>query len=61
MCVLLKCVATVQLGTGIKLFVCVIAMCCYSTVGYRVTVMSVLLDVLLQYSWYRVTVMCVLL
>jgi len=41
--VLLLCVATVQLGPGLLLCVCVTVMCCYGTVGYRVTVMCVLL------------------
>ena len=42
-CVLLQFVAKVRLGTGLLLCVCVTVMCCYSTVGYRVTVMCVLL------------------
>jgi len=29
-----------SLGTGLLLCVCVTVMCCYSTVGYRVTVMG---------------------
>jgi len=46
-------------------YVCVTVICCYSKVGYRVTVMCVCYcNVLLQYSWVQgycyacVTVMC---
>ena len=39
---------------------CVTVICCYSEVGYRVTVMCVCYcNVLLQFIGYRVTVMCV--
>jgi len=42
--------------------VCVTVICWCSTVGYRVNFVCVCYcNVLLQYSWYRVTVVCVLL
>ena len=38
----------------LEYYVCVTVMCCYSTVGYRVTVMCVCYcNVLLQYSWVQ--------
>jgi len=45
----------------LEYYVCVTVMCCYSTVGYRVTVMCVCVIVMCCYNTvgYRVTVMCV--